>query len=44
MIFTFNLPVEAGAPVISPLLESTRMLAGSPVALKPVGQLRAVIW
>ena len=41
---TLVVPVALGVPVMAPLLVLTFKPAGSPVALKLVGLLLAVIW
>ena len=41
---TENVPVAAGVPEISPVDELTANPDGSPVALKLVGALLALIW
>ena len=44
LIPTLKLPVVAGVPLINPVPVSTPKPDGSPVALKLVGLLMAVIW
>jgi len=44
LIVTLNVPAVVGVPEINPVLVSTVKPAGSPVALKLVGLLVAVIW
>ena len=43
-IVTFEVPVAVGVPVIRPVDVLTERPVGSPVALKLVGVLLAVIW
>ena len=44
LIVTVYVPAVVGVPEINPVLVSTVKPAGSPVALKLVGLLVAVIW
>jgi hypothetical protein len=44
LIVTVYVPTVVGVPEINPVLVSTVKPAGSPVALKLVGLLVAVIW
>ena len=44
LIATVYVPTVVGVPEINPVLVSTVKPAGSPVALKLVGLLVAVIW
>jgi hypothetical protein len=44
LIVTVYVPTVVGVPEINPVLVSTVKPAGSPVALKLIGLLVAVIW